>query len=162
MAQSHNTTTVTGRLTSDPELVRTSGEVAKAKLRIAVGQRRFVAESDSWETTDTDFFTVICWRDLATTVARSLQRGDRVIVTGRLDHREFEVRTEGDPTAVERRQVVEIVADDIGPSLRFDRWEKVLTRPSRDAAADRAPHPAAGDGADPDGPPADGDVAAAA
>ncbi|MGH9193018.1 MAG: single-stranded DNA-binding protein, partial [Acidimicrobiales bacterium] len=61
----------------------------------------------------TSFFNVTCWRDLAQNVSESLEKGARVVVTGRLEQRSWETQ-EG-----ERRSVVEIVADEVGPSLRW-------------------------------------------
>ena len=70
----------------------------------------------------TSFFDVVCWRDLAENVALSLTKGMRVVVTGRIEQRSWET-DEG-----EHRSKVEIVADEIGPSLRFATADVQRTR----------------------------------
>lgn len=107
-----NTVTVVGNLTRDPELRFTPSGVAKAQLGVAVNRRWQNRQTNEWEEA-TSFFNVVCWRDLAENVGESLTQGARVIITGRLDQRSWET-DQG-----ERRSVVEIVADEIGPSLRW-------------------------------------------
>ncbi len=111
-----NTITITGNLTRDPELRFTPSGVAKAQLGVAVNRRWRNRQTGEWEE-DTSFFNVICWRDMAENVGESLSQGARVIVTGRLDQRTWETE-QGD-----RRSVIEIVADEIGPSLRWATTE---------------------------------------
>jgi single-strand DNA-binding protein len=106
-----NTVTLIGNLVDDPELRFTPSGVALAKVRIAVN-RRWRDQNDEWQE-ETSFFTGTCWRSLAENVAESLEKGSRVIVTGRLQQRSWETQ-DGD-----RRSVVEVVIDDIGPSLRW-------------------------------------------
>jgi single-strand DNA-binding protein len=134
-----NTITVCGNLTADPELTATSSEIPKLRLRLAVSGRAWSAATSSWADRHDGFFTVVCWRDLARNAHRSVRKGDRVVVTGRLVHREFQV---GEGESAETRAVTEIDADEVAPSLRFDIW----TRAARPHAT--APHPAAAADAD--------------
>ena len=106
------TTTIIGNLTRDPEIRYTRDGQATTQLGVAVNRRWQNRETQEWEEA-TSFFDVICWRDLAENVALSLAKGARVVVTGRLEQRSWETE-EG-----ERRTKVEIVADEVGPSLRF-------------------------------------------
>jgi single-strand DNA-binding protein len=92
-----------GNLTDDPELRHTEGGIARAMFRVAVSGRREQEPS---------FFTVIVWRDQAEHVAESLGRGSRVVVVDRLQHRTW---TAEDGSA---RSTVEVVTDELGPSLR--------------------------------------------
>lgn len=82
-----------------------------AKIRLAVN-RRWRDRNDEWQE-ETSFFNGTCWRDMAESVAESLEKGSRIIVTGQLEQRSWETQ-EGD-----RRSVVEIRIDEIGPSLRW-------------------------------------------
>lgn len=107
-----NATTITGNLTREPEIRYTSEGHANAVLGVAVNRRWQNRDSREWEES-TSFFDVVCWRELAENVTLSLVKGMRVVVTGRLEQRSWET---GDG---ERRFKVEIVADDVGPSLRF-------------------------------------------
>jgi len=105
-----NTITVVGNLTREPELRYLPGGQAVCKLGIAVNRRYM--KNDEWQE-DTSFFNINCWRGLAEHVAETLAIGYRVIVTGRLQSRSWETE-DG-----QKRTVVEIEADDIGPSLRW-------------------------------------------
>jgi len=107
-----NTTTVTGNLTREPEIRYTREGHASTVLGVAVNRRWQDRETREWEES-TSFFDVVCWRELAENVALTLAKGMRVMVTGRLEQRTWET-DEG-----ERRSKVEIVAEEIGPSLRF-------------------------------------------
>jgi single-strand DNA-binding protein len=107
-----NTVVVVGNLTDDPELRFTPQGVAVANFRLAVS-RRVKDESGQWRDGETSFFRVSCWRQLAENVAESLTRGSRTMVTGRLRMRQWETQ-EG-----EKRSVVEIEADEVGPSLKW-------------------------------------------
>jgi single-strand DNA-binding protein len=124
------TTTITGNLTRDPEIRYTRDGQATTTLGVAVNRRWQNRESNEWEES-TSFFDVVAWRDLAENVALSLTRGMRVVVTGRLEQRSWET-DDGD-----RRFKVEIVADEVGASLRFATVDvhKVL-RPQADEAGD--------------------------
>ncbi len=107
-----NATTITGNLTREPEIRYTSEGQATAQLGVAVNRRWQDKTTQEWQEA-TSFFDVICWRDLAENVALSLSKGMRVVVSGRMEQRSWET-DEG-----EHRSKVEIVADEIGPSLRF-------------------------------------------
>lgn len=104
--------TIVGNLTRDPELRFTPAGAPVTTFGVAVNRRWQNRDSQQWEE-QVSFFNVTCWRDLAHNVAESLEKGSRVIVSGRLEQRSWETQ-EG-----EKRSVVEIVADEIGPSLRW-------------------------------------------
>jgi len=106
-----NNVTLIGNLVDDPELRFTPSGVAMAKIRLAVN-RRWRGKDGAWQE-DTSFFTGTIWREQAESAAESLQKGARVIVTGRLEQRSWET-DQGD-----KRSVVEIQIDEIGPSLRW-------------------------------------------
>ncbi len=107
-----NTVTLVGNLTDDPELRFTPQGAAVANFRIAVNQR-FKDAQGNWVDGETSYFRINCWRQLAENIAESLTRGTRVVVTGRLKFRQWETQ-EG-----EKRSVVEIEAEEVGPSLKF-------------------------------------------
>lgn len=106
-----NSITVVGNATRDPELRFTPGGKAVASFGVAFNKRRRTS-SGEWEDGDPAFFDVTCWDQLAENVAESIQKGTRVLVSGRLDYRSWE--TEG-----EKRSKVEIIADEVAPSLRW-------------------------------------------
>ena len=106
-----NNVTLIGNLVDDPELRFTPSGVAMAKIRLAVN-RRWRGQDGEWQES-TSFFTGTIWCEQAEQVAESLQKGARVIVSGRLEQRSWETQ-EGD-----KRSVVEIQIDEIGPSLRW-------------------------------------------
>jgi single-strand DNA-binding protein len=93
-----------GNLTDDPEVRYTESGIARATFRVAISGRREQEAS---------FFTVVVWRDQAEHAAQSLSKGSRVVVVGRLQQRTW---TAEDGSA---RQVVEVVAEELGPSLRW-------------------------------------------
>jgi single-strand DNA-binding protein len=93
-----------GNLTEDPEIRSTEGGIARAMFRVAVSGRREQEAS---------FFTVIVWRDQAEHAAASLEKGSRVVVVGRLQQRAW---TAEDGSA---RSTIEVVAEELGPSLRW-------------------------------------------
>jgi single-strand DNA-binding protein len=107
------TITVIGNLTDDPELRFTPSGAAVAKFRVASTPRIMDRQSGEWKDGEPLFLACNIWRDAAEHVAESLQRGARVIVTGRLRQRSYETR-EG-----EKRTVIELEVDEIGPSLRY-------------------------------------------
>ena len=109
---SENQVTIVGNLVDDPELRYTPNGAAVCKIRVAVN-RRYKDESGQWKDGETSFFTINAWRSLAENAAESLTRGQRAIITGRLQQRSWETQ-EGD-----KRTVVEIEADELGPSLRW-------------------------------------------
>src|SRR5205807_8419794 len=105
-------TVIVGKLANDPELRYTPNGAAVVKFRVAVN-RRYKDQAGEWKDGETSYFTVNAWRTLAENVAESLTRGANVIVVGRLQQRSWETQ-EGDT-----RTVVEIEADEVGPSLRW-------------------------------------------
>jgi single-strand DNA-binding protein len=113
MAAGDVTITVIGNLTDDPELRFTPSGAAVAKFRVASTPRFLDRQTNEWKDGEPLFLTCNVWRQAAENVAESLQRGARVIVTGRLRQRSYETR-EG-----EKRSVMELEVDEIGPSLRY-------------------------------------------
>jgi single-strand DNA-binding protein len=107
-----NSITIIGNLTRDPELRYTPSGQSNTRFGVAVNRRWQDRASGEWQEA-TSFFDVVCWRELAENVSESLGKGSRVLVTGRLEQRTWETK-EGD-----KRNVVEIIADEVGPSLRF-------------------------------------------
>lgn len=107
------TITVIGNLTSDPELRFTPSGSAVANFTIASTPRTFDRTSNEWKDGETLFLRASVWREAAENVAESLTKGTRVIVSGRLKSRSYETK-EG-----EKRTVIELEVDEIGPSLRY-------------------------------------------
>ena len=105
-------TTVVGNLTADPELRYTPSGAAVASFTIASTPRFFDRASGQWKDGEALFLRCSLWRAAAENAGESLQRGTRVIAQGRLQQRSFETR-EG-----EKRTVIELLVDEIGPSLR--------------------------------------------
>jgi len=105
--------TIIGNLTNDPELRFTPSGAAVANFTVASTPRTFDRQSNDWKDGETLFMRCSVWRDAAENVAESLQRGTRVLVTGRLRSRSYETK-EG-----EKRTVVELDVDEVGPSLRY-------------------------------------------
>jgi single-strand DNA-binding protein len=110
MAAGDTPITIVGNLVADPELRFTSSGQPVAQFRVASTPRIF--QNGEWKDGDSLFMTCSVWRQAAENVAESLQRGMRVIVTGRLKQRSYETR-EG-----EKRTVYEVEVDEVGPSLR--------------------------------------------
>ena len=123
-----NTITVVGNLTRDPELRYTPTGQAVVKFGIAVN--RFYVNRNGEKIEQTDFFTVNAWRSVAVNVAESLTTGARVLVTGRLQSRNWETE-DG-----QKRSAVEIEAEEVAASLRFATV--AITRAARAGAADEA------------------------
>ena len=109
MAQD-NTVTLTGNLTKDPELRYTTGGRGVASFGLAVNRSYQV--NGEWQE-QVSFFNVVAWGDLGENAAASLHKGNHVMVTGRLEQRSYDTR-EG-----EKRNITEVIADDLGPSLRW-------------------------------------------
>jgi single-strand DNA-binding protein len=124
------TITISGNLTNDPELRFTPSGQAVAKFRVASTPRAYDKASGEWKDGDSLFLDCSVWRQAAENVAESLQRGMRVIVTGRLKQRSYETK-QG-----EKRTVYEIEADEVGASLR-SATAKIL-RTERTKASDLA------------------------
>jgi single-strand DNA-binding protein len=104
--------TVVGNLVADPELRFTPSGAAVANFRIASTPRTFDRQTNEWKDGESLFLSCSVWRDAAENVAESLTKGMRVIVQGRLTQRSYETR-EG-----EKRTVMELQVDEVGPSLR--------------------------------------------
>jgi single-strand DNA-binding protein len=105
--------TVVGNLTDDPELRFTPSGAAVANFTVASTPRFFDKQTNEWRDGEAMFLRCSIWRQSAENVAESLHKGTRVVVQGRLKQRSFETR-EG-----EKRTVIELDADEIGPSLRY-------------------------------------------
>src|SRR5450759_4552967 len=112
MAAGDTQITIAGNLVDDPELRYTPTGQAVANFRVASTPRFLDKATNEWKDGDSLFLTCNVWRQAAENVAESLQRGMRVIVTGRLKQRSYETR-EG-----EKRTVYEVEVDDVGPSLK--------------------------------------------
>jgi len=105
--------TVIGNLTADPELRFTPSGAAVANFTVASTPRTFDRQTSEWKDGEALFLRCNVWRQAAENVAESLTRGSRVIVSGRLKQRSFDTK-EG-----EKRTVIELEVDEIGPSLRY-------------------------------------------
>ena len=105
--------TIIGNLTGDPELRFTPSGAAVANFTVASTPRQFDRTSNEWKDGETLFMRCSVWRDAAENVAESLQRGTRVLVSGRLKSRSYETK-EG-----EKRTVIEMDVDEVGPSLKY-------------------------------------------
>jgi len=105
--------TVVGNLVADPELRFTPSGAAVANFRIASTPRTFDRQTNEWKDGEALFLACSVWREAAENVAESLTKGMRVVVQGRLTQRSYETR-EG-----EKRTVVELQVDEVGPSLRY-------------------------------------------
>lgn len=123
--------TLVGNLTRDPELRFTTGGRATTSFGLAVSRRYQV--NNEWQE-QTSFFNVVLWGDIATNAAASLQKGSRVIVYGRLEQRSWETN-EG-----EKRNTVEVVAEEIGASMRWATVE--ISKTTRTNAGDSSHQPA--------------------
>jgi single-strand DNA-binding protein len=120
-----NTVTLIGNLTREPEIRFTNNGRAITTFGLAVSRRYQV--NGEWQE-NTSFFNVVAWGQIGENAAHSLHKGSRVIVAGRLEQRSYETQ-EGD-----KRNVVEVVADEIGPSLRWAT--AVVERTDRRSADD--------------------------
>lgn len=139
------TLTIIGNLTADPELRFTPAGVAVANFTVASTPRKFNAQTNQWEDGDALFLRCSLWRQAVENVAECLTKGARILVTGRLHQRSFETK-EG-----EKRTVVELDVDEIGPSLKYAtvKVNKIgRTTTSADQAGGGQPSTASG-GADP-------------
>ncbi len=135
-----NTITLVGNLTRDPELRYTSGGRGVASFGVAVNRRYQV--NGEWQE-QTSFFNVVAWGTLGENAAGSLNKGNRILVYGRLEQRTWETQ-EG-----EKRSVVEVVADEIGPSLRWAQAHVEKTSRSNADSSGGAPSPTGGRAPDP-------------
>jgi single-strand DNA-binding protein len=149
---SGNSVTIIGNVTRDPELRFTASGQANTTFGVAVNRRWQNRQTNEWEE-QVSYFNVVLWRELAENAAESLTKGARIIVTGRIEQRSYETQ-DG-----EKRSVFEVIADEIGPSLR---WATVQIQRSERKGADgdgqssgpaSAPRASSGGGA-PQGRPA--------
>lgn len=106
--------TVIGNLTADPELRFTPSGAAVANFTVASTPRTFDRQTNEWKDAETLFMRCSVWREAAENVAESLTRGTRVVVTGRLVSRSWEDKETG-----QKRSVMEMQVDEVGPSLRY-------------------------------------------
>jgi single-strand DNA-binding protein len=106
--------TVIGNLTADPELRFTPSGAAVANFTVASTPRTFDRQTNEWKDAETLFMRCSVWREAAENVAESLTRGTRVVVTGRLISRSWEDKETG-----QKRSVMEMQVDEVGPSLRY-------------------------------------------
>ena len=139
-----NTVTVIGNVTRDPELRFTPSGQAIATFGLAVNRRWQNRQTNDWEE-QTSFFDITCWAQLGQNVADTLVKGSRAIVTGRLEQRSWET-DQGD-----KRSKVEVVADEVAPSLRWATAD--ITRNERREGGD-APAGGGGGGSRPVANPA--------
>jgi len=107
-----NSVTLVGNVTRDPELRFTASGQATATFGLAVN-RVWNDRQTNEKKEAVSFFDIVCWREMAENASESLSKGARVVVTGRLEQRSWET-PEGD-----KRSKIEVVADEIGPSLRW-------------------------------------------
>lgn len=105
--------TVVGNVVNDPELRFTPAGLAVANFRVAQTPRKFNSQTNEYEDGEALFLTCNVWRRMAENVAESINKGMRIIVTGRLRQRSYQTK-EG-----EQRTVYEIEVDEVGPSLRY-------------------------------------------
>lgn len=118
-----STVTLVGNVTRDPEIRYTTGGRGVASFGLAVNRR--YQSNGEWQE-QTSFFDIVAWGTLGENVAASVLKGTRVIVTGRLEQRSWDTQ-EGD-----RRSKVEVIADEIGPSLRWAQAQVEKTVRSSD------------------------------
>lgn len=134
--------TVVGNLTGDPELRFTASGAAVASFTIASTPRTFDRQTNEWKDGEALFLRCSIWREAAENVAESLTKGMRVVAQGRLVQRSFETR-EG-----EKRTLVELQVDEIGPSLRYASAK--VTRASRNGGGAQEFQKSAMSGQEPD------------
>jgi len=127
---SENVVSLTGNLTRDPELKFVSSGQALVKFGLAVNRRWQNRQTQEWEEA-TSFFDVTAWGDLAQNVAQSLAKGSRVMVAGRLEQQSWE--TDG-----EKKSKISVIADEVGPSLRWATAEVTKTERSNSSAGNHA------------------------
>jgi single-strand DNA-binding protein len=109
---SENVVTLVGNLADDPQLRETTAKVPVASFSVAVNRRFYDQEKQVWDERLDGFFPCTAWRDQAVHVAKSLHKGDRVHVTGRLRRRTYEVDGQ-------QRWTTEVEVEEVSASLRF-------------------------------------------
>ena len=107
-----NTVTLVGNTTADPSLKFLSSGQANTTFSLAVNRKWQNRQTQEWEEA-TSFIDIVCWRELAENVAESIERGARVVVTGRMEQRSWE-QDDGS-----KRSKIEVIADEVAPSLRW-------------------------------------------
>ena len=135
-----NSITLVGNLPRDPEIRFTATGRAVASFSMGVGRRYQV--NGEWQE-QTSWFNVTAWGQLGENAAATLVKGSRVVVTGRLEQREYTSR-EG-----EKRTAIDVVADDIGPSLRWATATVVRTPKQEGQGGGAANNPPANSGTNP-------------
>ena len=130
-----NNVTLVGNVTRDPEIRYTPSGQTVATFGLAVNRRWQNRATNEWEE-QVSFFDVKCWSQMAENVAESVQRGTRVIVSGRLEQRSWETDNG------EKRSKVEVVADEVAPSLRWATAQ--VQKVDRRDGASPAPSPSGG------------------
>lgn len=113
-----NYVTLIGNVTRDPEMTTTTNGATKATIGLAVNRRWQNKATNEWEE-QVSFFNIIAWREMADNVFNSVVKGQRIIVAGRLEQRSWTTDTD------EKRSIVEVIADEVGPSLRWATAEVV-------------------------------------
>lgn len=142
MTDSH--ITLTGNATRDPELRFTPSGQSKVTFGLAVNRRWRNKQTQEWEE-QVSFLNVVCWAQMAENVAESIHQGTRVVVSGRVEQRSWET-DEG-----EKRSVVEVVADEVAPSLRWAtaQVQKIERSGGREPQLAKTAQAAAYDGEEP-------------
>lgn len=125
-----NSVAIVGNVTRDPELRFTTGGQATASFGVAVNRKWQNKSTQEWEE-KVSFFDVVCWQELADNVAETVGKGMRVVVTGRLEQRSWEADGQ-------KRSKVEIVADEVAPSLR---WATAVVTKVQAGKSERGPDP---------------------
>lgn len=127
--------TVIGNLTADPELRFTPSGSAVANFTIASTPRTFDRQSNEWKDGEVLFLRCSVWKEAAENAAETLTKGMRVIATGFLKSRSYDTK-EG-----ERRTVMELEIQEVGPSLRYASAKVTRTaRGNGEGAAGRTPN----------------------
>ena len=124
-----STVTIVGNITRDPELRYTGSGRSVTTFGVAVNRRWQNRQSGEWEE-QTSFLDITAWGEMGENIAQSIHKGDRLLVTGRLQQRSYETQSG------EKRSVVEIVADEVGPSLRWAT--ATVIKPDRSQSGDRS------------------------
>lgn len=127
------TITVVGNLTADPELRVTSSNHAVVNFTVAATPRNYDKNANMWVDGDALFLRCTAWREQGEHIASSLQKGSRVIVTGRLIQRQYETK-EG-----EKRTSMELEVEECGPSLRYATAQVIRSNSGGLAAQATAP-----------------------
>jgi single-strand DNA-binding protein len=146
MAQGDINVTIVGNIVADPELRFTPSGAAVANFTVVSNTRYLDKDSNEWKDGDPVFMRCSIWRQYAENVAESLTRGNRIIVTGRLKQRSYE--KDG-----EKRTVVEMDVDDVGPALKFATAKVTKVARTEGATAANDPWGFSGGGNSYDEPP---------